>query len=226
MTRRRHRANRKPPQAKPVPEAVTTLGIDLGNRNVKYQVEAIVLSQFGQLIRANGWSEEEALQEVMKALLIRNAGKCPFDPAKTHRGTIAGYVCMVAKQLFTRMWKSEHRRKGHERLGVFSFASRCGIGRDSGVSAGERAQDGYGRENVDAAFMAQVPAEGSVQLWRDIVGKLLAEGRECAAEIFPLRAAGKSLEDCALETGWDYFRVVEADVEVKRAVLAYCKERP
>ena len=77
------------------------VGIDLEKRG--HEVAKLLFAGFSGMIRAGGYDPEDVLQEVYKGILIRNAGKCPFDPAKA---TFGHYVHMVCSCVVT----NYHRR--------------------------------------------------------------------------------------------------------------------
>lgn len=79
-------------------------GIDLANRGV--EVAKLFFAGLKNLATSGQLSLEDALQEVYKGLLIRNKGKCPWDPNKS---SFSHYVHMVARQLLLNMMRKETR---------------------------------------------------------------------------------------------------------------------
>lgn len=67
------------------------LGIDLSRYSL--DVRRIFLKAWGYKLNRAGIDVEDALQDVYKGILIRNAGRCPFDPAKSSLGHYVWMVC-------------------------------------------------------------------------------------------------------------------------------------
>jgi hypothetical protein len=66
-------------------------GIDLNVRGK--EVEKILFSCFGNMIRSLGIEYEDLVQEVYKGILTRNRGKCAWDPDKSSFGHYVHMVC-------------------------------------------------------------------------------------------------------------------------------------
>lgn len=66
-------------------------GIDLAKRG--HEVRKLLFAGFGAKIKAANYDPDDVLQEVYKGLLVRNNGKCPFDPAKASFGHYVHMVC-------------------------------------------------------------------------------------------------------------------------------------
>lgn len=66
-------------------------GIDLAKRGI--EVRKLFFAGFGRRVLQAGYDPEDVLQEVYQGILVRNQGKCPWDPAKSSFGH---YVHMVA----------------------------------------------------------------------------------------------------------------------------------
>lgn len=93
------------------------LGIDLVNR--ADEVLKLFMAGFGRRLLGSGYSEAEVydvLQEVYKGLLVRNAGTCPWDPAK---GTFGTYVHRVCGCIVSNYIRKRSRIKGMEQVGVY-----------------------------------------------------------------------------------------------------------
>lgn len=80
------------------------VGINLAKR--WREVENLVLSRFGWMIRRNRWDKQDVIQTVLLDLCIRERGRCPWDPK---RGTWARYVYLVA-------WGTIRRLHEHDRV--------------------------------------------------------------------------------------------------------------
>ena len=66
------------------------LGIDVEKH--KEDIKKLFFKRQGQKLLKSRVNTEEILQEVYKGILIRNRGKCPFDPDKSAMST---YIVMV-----------------------------------------------------------------------------------------------------------------------------------
>lgn len=89
------------------------LGIDLQNRG--HEVRKLFYAGFARKVFARGHDPEEVLQELYKALLIRNRGKCPWDPNKSSFGH---YVYMVAGCIISNYNRKIGRVQDREIYGV------------------------------------------------------------------------------------------------------------
>jgi hypothetical protein len=92
-----------------------TKGVDL---EVKYgDVERILFSKFrgkvALLTATTDLQREDILQEVYKGLLVRNDGKCPFDPGVAKLGT---YVHMVCRCILSNLITKHVTRSNRELL--------------------------------------------------------------------------------------------------------------
>lgn len=85
------------------------LGIDV---EAKYQdIKRIFFKRYLKQIIAIGEDPEDMLQEILQGLLVRNKGKCPYDPKKSAFST---YVTMVCHCVMTNILKKHNRVKGAE----------------------------------------------------------------------------------------------------------------
>jgi hypothetical protein len=84
-------------------------GIDLINRSK--EVAKLLFAGYGSYIHSRGYEPEEVLQEVYRGLLVRNAGKCPWDPAKSSFGH---YVHMVCGCVLSNYHRRQGRTTSHE----------------------------------------------------------------------------------------------------------------
>jgi hypothetical protein len=66
-------------------------GIDLAKRG--HEVRKLLFAGFGSKIKAANYDPDDVLQEVYKGILVRNNGKCPFDPSKASFGHYVHMVC-------------------------------------------------------------------------------------------------------------------------------------
>lgn len=110
---------------------------------------------FGSKIRASGYSFEDVLQEVYKGLLVRNRGKCPFDPAKSSFGH---YVWMVAECVI----RNHHR-----------YAQRVSV-----ESAGLRGVDGELEDVGESSTLGYEGTQGVVDLLHGVLGSFKERPRD------------------------------------------------
>lgn len=89
------------------------LGIPLEERG--HEVRKLFYAGFARRVAARGYDPEDVLQELYKALLIRNRGKCPWDPQKSSFGH---YVHMVAGCIISNYNRKFGRLEAHEVFGV------------------------------------------------------------------------------------------------------------
>lgn len=66
-------------------------GVDLVNRG--HEVRKLFYAGFFGRVARYGYDPEEVLQEVYAGILVRNNGKCPFDPKKSSFGHYVHMVC-------------------------------------------------------------------------------------------------------------------------------------
>ncbi len=91
----------------------TTRGIDLAKRG--HEVRKLFYAGFARRVVNQGHDPEEMLQEIYKGILIRNQGKCPFDPAKSSFGH---YVHMICNCIIINYHKRWSRIYGEEQYGI------------------------------------------------------------------------------------------------------------
>lgn len=89
------------------------LGIDLAKR--AHEVRKLLFAGFGRRMYLSGYDPEDVLQEVYKGLLVRNAGKCPWDPRKSSFGH---YVHMVCSCVLSNYHRKQHRVHEIEQVGL------------------------------------------------------------------------------------------------------------
>jgi len=83
------------------------LGIDLAVRG--REVARLLHSGFSGKMRAARYDPEDVLQEVYQGILIRNRGRCPFDPRKASFGH---YVHMVCHCVLSNYHRRSQRYRG------------------------------------------------------------------------------------------------------------------
>jgi DNA-directed RNA polymerase specialized sigma24 family protein len=92
---------------------VGPLGIDLENRSG--EVVKLFYKGYGSWVRKSQFDTDDMMQEVYKGILVRNQGRCPWDPAKSSFGS---YVTMVAGGVISNHHRRTMRRRGREIVGV------------------------------------------------------------------------------------------------------------
>lgn len=97
------------------PQQPPRLGIDLAKRG--HEVRKLLFAGFGRRMFMSGSDPEDVLQEVYKALLVRNAGKCPWDESKSSFGH---YVHMVISCVLSNYHRKQHRITEMEQVGLRS----------------------------------------------------------------------------------------------------------
>lgn len=101
------RVKRLPPVALPV------RGIDLLARG--HEVRKLFFAGFARRVFRYGYDPEDVLQEIYKGILIRNAGRCPFDEKKSSFGH---YVHMVCGCIISNYRRRYLRQEKNEVFGV------------------------------------------------------------------------------------------------------------
>jgi hypothetical protein len=101
------------PRVAPAPREVWDgNGIDLVNRG--HEVRKLFYAGFFGRVARYGYDPEEVLQEVYAGLLVRNRGKCPFDPKKSSFGH---YVHMVCECIISNYHRKHNRHAQAEQFG-------------------------------------------------------------------------------------------------------------
>lgn len=94
----------------------TPLGIDLENRS--HEVRKLLFAGFGPMIHAKGYDPEDVYQEVLRGILARNQGKCPWDEKKS---TFGHYVHMVCRGVVFNYHRKQKRRAEFEQVGMYGL---------------------------------------------------------------------------------------------------------
>ena len=77
----------------------------------------IFYAGFASKVMGMGYDPDDVLQELFKGLLVRNSGKCPFDPSKSSFGH---YVHMVAGCIVSNYRRRYSRLERNEVFGALS----------------------------------------------------------------------------------------------------------
>jgi len=101
-----------------------TKGIDLEARG--HEVRKILWAFFRGKMLAGGYDPEDVYQEVMRGLVARNQGKCPWDGTKSSFGH---YVYLVANGVLINYHKKQQQVRGPE---VVGWRDRDGVVKDVG----------------------------------------------------------------------------------------------
>ena len=94
-------------------EPEVELGIDLARRGI--EVRKLFYAGFARKVLRRGYEPDDVLQEVYKGILVRNRGKCPFDPRKS---SFAHYVHMVSGCIWSNYKRRYSRLERNEVFGV------------------------------------------------------------------------------------------------------------
>lgn len=99
-----------------------TKGIDLKNRG--HEVRKLFYAGFAAKVIRKGYDPEDVLQEVYKGLLIRNDGRCPWDPKKSSFGH---YVHMVCGCIVSNYHRRYNRLSSNEVFGSATFEGEVDV---------------------------------------------------------------------------------------------------
>ena len=182
------RSGRRTPAVRPM----QTVGIDLERRS--HEVRKLLFAGFGRRMYACGYDPEDVLQEVYRGLLVRNSGKCPWDPAKSSFGH---YVHMVCSCILSNYHRKQHRTREMEQVGLLNPLG----------------SEGEGTRYTDVASSATVASRAMLVqedcLMMEEAQDLLAQMQQgsqdaesrLAAKVLPLLLAGTPREDIASSLG-------------------------
>ena len=187
---RRSLPGKKKPSGRVYPTQ-TTMGIDLVARG--REVAKLLFAGFSGMIRAGGYDPDDVLQEVYQGILVRNAGSCPFNPAKASFGHYVHMVCRCVLANYHR----RHQRHAVEQLGL----------------------PGYGEDTLDVGDDRAIhPVVPSFDLSDRIVLSDVARSirphpqRQLAIKVLPLLREGRSRDEISEALG-------ENKTNVGRAML-------
>jgi hypothetical protein len=155
----------------------------------------------------NGYDPEDVLQEVYKGLLVRNAGKCPWDPAKSSFGH---YVHMVCGCILSNYHRKQYRIREVEQLGISSPIEEGGwadVASNTTVPALPTSMQ------VDALLREEVASlTNYLKAGSSIEGRL-------AAQILPLIVQGMSRQDMAPALGVSRTAITRAYAHLRTQTL-------
>ncbi len=172
------------------------LGIDLERRG--HEVRKLFYAGFARRVAARGYDPEDVLQELYKALLIRNRGKCPWDPQKSSFGH---YVHMVAGCIISNYNRKFGRLEAHEVFGISNAKGEV-------IDVAE----------ADAAHVSPLQEDytGYNKARNEILGLVLMEApnrgipQKLAQEVFLLAADGAKIRDLKKDLSEPLAQVQEA----------------
>ena len=183
------------------------LGIDLNRR--AGEVRKLLFAGFGRRMFSAGYDPEDVLQEVYKGILVRNAGRCPWDSRKSSFGH---YVHMICACVLSNYHRKQHRVQEVEQLGMYNPLLE-------------------GRYD-DVAACTTIPAKSSVEqesaLLLEVAHDLAdyidigddAESR-LASRILPLIIAGTPREDMTLTLGVSNASLSRAISHLRKQAIAW-----
>lgn len=90
-------------------------GIDLAKRG--HEVRKLFFAGYGRRVLRYGYDPEDVLQDIYQGILVRNRGKCPFDPNKSSFGH---YVHMICGCIVSNYRRRYSRLERNEQFGVAS----------------------------------------------------------------------------------------------------------
>ncbi len=177
--------------AQRAPTVSGSVGIDLERRG--HEVRKLFFAGFGHRIKKHGYDPEEVLQEVYQGLLVRNRGKCPFDPAKSSFGH---YVHMVAECIINNYHRKHNRRRMNEVAALDLVSGSMG----SGLSSSSEGLTESGVLDRAASLVAEDAGAGLAQsLVAGRIRLMVNEGvisrrqAQFAVEVLPYLASDPSL---------------------------------
>lgn len=205
-----------PPVAIDPAALVTPLGIDLAKRGD--EVAKLLFAGFGQQIRACGYDPDDVLQEVYAGILVRNRGKCPFDPRKASFGH---YVHMVCECVMSNYHRKQNRIRGKEQVGA--------PGRDEAGDSGiVDVQDSYSAVQMSISVAGDpLDARAAEDLLKfmERSPKGMSPDAVLAAKILPMVQDGYGRSDIAETLGVGKAAVSRALGFLRRSVKAWLSMR-
>lgn len=186
-------------------------GIDLATRAL--EVEKLARKAVGSTCQRYGYSFEDFLQEVYKGILIRNAGKCPWDPRKASFGN---YVTMIVGCVFSNYHKAQKRKRGRERTGYLCVEGRQMVEKD----VAEVACDESGVDSERSDFEYREVLE-DVLLWMGEREDAESAVGALSMEVLPLYAIGMKRGEIASEMGISKAVVGKCLAHIREVILEW-----
>lgn len=85
------------------------LGIDVGEKSD--DIRRLFFKRYAKVAVSLGEDPEDVLQEVYKGILLRNRGKCPYDPRKSAFSTYVMMVCHCVTSNYFKKSSDTSKRK-------------------------------------------------------------------------------------------------------------------
>ena len=202
---------------------VVPRGVDLARRSG--EVAKLLFAGFGRWIYGRGYDGDDVLQEVYRGILVRNRGKCPWDPAKSSFGH---YVHMVCGCILANYHRAQQRIRRAEVVTDMTTGPWTGSHSDREdrgnrgapihVDTGGAGLADSGDYITMADFTAHVtrPPRGGVPI---TVGE--AKDREVALTVLPLVVAGYGRGEIAAMAGLGLPTVTRALKTLREAAGAW-----
>lgn len=162
-------------------------GIDVAEK--AEDIARIFYSHFGSAASAYGYSLPDLLQDVYRAILVRNNGKCPFD---SNKGTFGHYVWRVCVCVFRNHHKREQRRRGRETVGCRRLQGSEWVDADAAEAAVTMESADH-----DGALMELKEVSDDLLEWLEFQPDALSSTAELAREALPLVIAGMRRSEIA-----------------------------
>ena len=181
-------------------------GIDLAKRG--HEVRKLFYAGFGRRVVKYGYDPDDVLQEVYQGLLVRNNGKCPFDPSKSSFGH---YVHMVCGCIVSNYRRRYSRLSRNEQFGVLGAEGEVVDVREADLASCD--------ENQSETVMEKQLRNELLDMVEDHfegVGEDVALGMEC----FSLMSQGYRKREIAERVGTEPSKATKILKLVRQAVTA------
>lgn len=191
-------------------------GIDLEARG--HEVVKLLYAGFGSWIQQSRFDPEDVLQEVYKAILIRNQGKCPWDESKSSFGH---YVHMVCRCVMSNLHRKAKRRSEKEQLGLRPSSKES---QWDNVDVSETVQE------APSEFLQQQAELQEVE--DDLAAYVLSNSSENdpvayrAIQLIPLRRKGLTRTEMAEVLGSSPAKISSAYKHLKELSQKWLRNRP
>lgn len=170
------------------------VGIELGRRSERSgsktradEVRRLLWRGFAGKMLSAGYDPDDVLQEVYRGLLVRNAGRCPWDARKS---TFGHYVHMCIDSILTNYHRKQQRR-----------ADRHALPLTGHTKEGEEVDLAWGSSEIhEGSEIGDMMALQGLQRHVEEVADESEEGR-LAREILPLVASGHQRAEIVRKTG-------------------------
>ncbi len=194
------------------------IGIDLDRR--AHEVRKLLFAGFGRRMYVCGYDPEDVLQEVYKGLLIRNSGKCPWDPAKSSFGH---YVHMVCSCILSNYHRKQHRVREMEQVGLLNPLGSEGEGTRYTDVASSTTVASRSMLVQEDCLMLEEAQDLLVQMQSN--GTQDAESR-LAARVLPLLLAGTPRDSMATSLGVSAASLSRAMSHLRKQATAWAATQP